>query len=71
MNGLRSSLGIGSGSDDALGPCREFARRFTEGIRKLAGNTSGDRQNKTIRLAARMPEATGLAGGLVFTKGNQ
>ncbi|RZS26315.1 hypothetical protein BHM03_00059639 [Ensete ventricosum] len=38
-NRPRSSLGIRSGSNDAMGPRREFARRFTEGIGKLAGNT--------------------------------
>ncbi|RWV81073.1 hypothetical protein GW17_00057544 [Ensete ventricosum] len=35
---------------------------LTEGIRKLAGNTLGDYWRKTIRLAARMPKAAGLAG---------
>ncbi|RWV92814.1 hypothetical protein GW17_00044776 [Ensete ventricosum] len=45
--------------------CRE---RFTEGIGKLAGNTPGDRQKKIRRLAVRMLEAVGLAGGLVFTQ---
>ncbi|RWW27841.1 hypothetical protein GW17_00007718 [Ensete ventricosum] len=57
----RSSLGIGPSSDDAVGPRQEFIMRFTEGIRKLAGNTSGDRQKKTIGLTARMPEAVELA----------
>ncbi|RRT35643.1 hypothetical protein B296_00032622 [Ensete ventricosum] len=57
-DGPRSSLGIGPGSDDAMGPRQEFARRFTEGIRKLAGNTLGDRRKKTIGLVARMSEAT-------------
>ncbi|RRT31995.1 hypothetical protein B296_00057367 [Ensete ventricosum] len=42
-DGPRSSLGIGPGSDDAMGPRREFARRFVEEIEKLAGNTPGDR----------------------------
>ncbi|RWW74845.1 hypothetical protein BHE74_00017189 [Ensete ventricosum] len=46
----------------------EFARRFAEGIRKLAGNTSGDHRKKTGRLTTRMSEAIGLAGGLVFTQ---
>ncbi|RRT47551.1 hypothetical protein B296_00009692 [Ensete ventricosum] len=45
-----------------LGPRRKFARRFAEGIGKLAGNIPGDRRKKKRRLAARMPEATGLAG---------
>ncbi|RWW52055.1 hypothetical protein BHE74_00041552 [Ensete ventricosum] len=61
-DGPRSSLGIGLGSDDALGPHREFARRFVEEIRKLAGNMPGDRWKKTKRLAVRMPKATRLAG---------
>ncbi|RZS28970.1 hypothetical protein BHM03_00062633 [Ensete ventricosum] len=39
-----------------------FARRFTEGIGKLARNTPGDRRKKTERLAAIMPEAAGLTG---------
>ncbi|RZR91227.1 hypothetical protein BHM03_00019309 [Ensete ventricosum] len=39
-----------------------------KGIRKLAGNTSGDRRKKTERLTARMSEAVGLAGGSVFTQ---
>ncbi|RRT77282.1 hypothetical protein B296_00017903, partial [Ensete ventricosum] len=42
---------------DGISP--KFARRFVEGIGKLAGNTSRDRRKKTI---ARMPEAIGLAG---------
>ncbi|RWW75949.1 hypothetical protein BHE74_00015983 [Ensete ventricosum] len=41
-NGPRSSLGIGLGLDNAVGPCREFAKRFAEGIGKLAGSTPGD-----------------------------
>ncbi|RWV91483.1 hypothetical protein BHE74_00045677 [Ensete ventricosum] len=61
-DGLRSSLSIGPG----FGRCSEisskFARRFPEGIGKLAGNTSGDRRKKTGRLTTRMSEAVGLAG---------
>ncbi|RWV83530.1 hypothetical protein GW17_00054840 [Ensete ventricosum] len=41
----------GQGLDDVEGARREFARRFTEGIGKLARNTSGDRWRKTVRLA--------------------
>ncbi|RWV84451.1 hypothetical protein GW17_00053834 [Ensete ventricosum] len=37
-------------------------------IGKLARNTLGDHRTKTVRLTARMPEATGLVGGLVFTQ---
>ncbi|RZS16071.1 hypothetical protein BHM03_00048012 [Ensete ventricosum] len=55
-------MGIVPGSDDVVGPRREFARRFTERIWNLAGNTPGDHQKKTGRLTARMPEATRLAG---------
>ncbi|RWW21337.1 hypothetical protein GW17_00014517 [Ensete ventricosum] len=40
---------------------REFARRFTEEIGKLAGNMKGDHRKKTEGLTARMSEATGLA----------
>ncbi|RWW35389.1 hypothetical protein BHE74_00059691 [Ensete ventricosum] len=57
----RSSLGIGPSSDDVVGPRREFARRFAERIKKLAGNTLRDRWKKTGRLVTRMPEAIGLA----------
>ncbi|RWW82033.1 hypothetical protein BHE74_00009525 [Ensete ventricosum] len=46
----------------------EDCRGFTEGIRKLTENTKGDHRKKTKRLAAKMLEATGLAGGLVFTQ---
>ncbi|RWV89435.1 hypothetical protein BHE74_00012423 [Ensete ventricosum] len=42
----------GPGSSLSIGPgfswiSSEFTRRFTEGIRKLAGSTSGDRRKKT------------------------
>ncbi|RZR90280.1 hypothetical protein BHM03_00018133 [Ensete ventricosum] len=60
-NRPRSSLGIGPGSDDAVGFRREFTRRFTEGIGKLVGNTPRDHREKTGRLIASMLEATGLA----------
>ncbi|RRT38432.1 hypothetical protein B296_00039210 [Ensete ventricosum] len=59
-DGPRSSLGIESGSNDAVKPCREFARRFVEGIGKLAGNMSGDHRKKTIGFTARMSEAARL-----------
>ncbi|RZS15304.1 hypothetical protein BHM03_00047140, partial [Ensete ventricosum] len=42
----------GQGLGDAEGARQEFARRFAEGIEKLARNTSGDRQRKTVRLVA-------------------
>ncbi|RWV80060.1 hypothetical protein GW17_00058719 [Ensete ventricosum] len=60
----RSSLGIRSGSNDAVGPHQEFTRRFAEGIGKLVGNMSGDRRKKTIGLAVIMSGATGLVGQL-------
>ncbi|RWV85867.1 hypothetical protein GW17_00052303 [Ensete ventricosum] len=48
--------------NDVVGPHWKFARRFIEGIGKLAGNTLKYRQKKTKRLITRMPEAVGLAG---------
>ncbi|RWV85773.1 hypothetical protein GW17_00052412 [Ensete ventricosum] len=66
-NGPSSSLASGKlGRCSGISP--KFARRFVEGIGKLVGNTPGDRRKKTGRLTARMPEATGLVGGLVFTQ---
>ncbi|RRT55268.1 hypothetical protein B296_00044059 [Ensete ventricosum] len=35
---------------------------LVERIRKLTGNTSGDRQRKTIRVTVRMPNVAGLPG---------
>ncbi|RWV95480.1 hypothetical protein GW17_00041891 [Ensete ventricosum] len=75
-DGPRSSLGIGPGSDDAVGPRQEFARRFTEGIGKLARNTLGDHRKKTIGLTIKIPKVAGLSRkilvgkslGLVFTQ---
>ncbi|RZS07514.1 hypothetical protein BHM03_00038375 [Ensete ventricosum] len=57
-------MGIGPGLDDAMGPRRELARRFTEEIRKLTGNTPGDRRKKTGRLVTIISESVGLAGVL-------
>ncbi|RRT79550.1 hypothetical protein B296_00017394 [Ensete ventricosum] len=37
-DGPKSSLGIGLSLDDVVEPHQEFTRRFTKGIRKLAGN---------------------------------
>ncbi|RRT53952.1 hypothetical protein B296_00000237 [Ensete ventricosum] len=62
MMGQDQAWASGRGSDDVVGLHWEFARRFAEGIGKLVGNTLGDRRKKIIRLLARMPEATGLAG---------
>ncbi|RWV84530.1 hypothetical protein GW17_00053749, partial [Ensete ventricosum] len=43
-DGPRYSLGIGSSSDDVVGSRRKFARRFAEGIGKLAENAKGDQR---------------------------
>ncbi|RRT34974.1 hypothetical protein B296_00039766 [Ensete ventricosum] len=59
-NGSRSSLGIEPGSNDAVGSRWEFARRFAEGIGKLARNMKGDHWEKTKGLAVRMSKATGF-----------
>ncbi|RWW56210.1 hypothetical protein BHE74_00037094 [Ensete ventricosum] len=59
----RSSLSIEPGFGRCSGISPKFARRFAEGIGKLARNTSGDRRKKIGRLVARMPEAIGLARG--------
>ncbi|RRT66078.1 hypothetical protein B296_00005453 [Ensete ventricosum] len=47
---LGSSLGIEPRIGRCGGTSPEFARRFIEGIEKLARNTSGDCQRKTVRL---------------------
>ncbi|RWW60807.1 hypothetical protein BHE74_00032164 [Ensete ventricosum] len=61
-DGPRSSLSIGLGFGRYSGISSKFARRFAEGIGKLAGNTPGDHWKKTRRLVARIAEAVGLAG---------
>ncbi|RWV93335.1 hypothetical protein GW17_00044217 [Ensete ventricosum] len=48
-NGRRSSLSIRPSLDDEVGSRREFAKRFAEGIGKLARNTKGDRQEEDRR----------------------
>ncbi|RWW50292.1 hypothetical protein BHE74_00043465 [Ensete ventricosum] len=45
-NGPKYNLGIRPSSDDAMGCRWKFARRFVEGIRKLAGNAKGDRREE-------------------------
>ncbi|RRT59707.1 hypothetical protein B296_00029800 [Ensete ventricosum] len=45
-----------------VGARPEFARRFVELIGKLAGNTPGDRQRKTVRLTAGDSECCRNAG---------
>ncbi|RWW38074.1 hypothetical protein BHE74_00056725 [Ensete ventricosum] len=42
-------LGIGLGSDDAMGSRRKFARRFAEGIEKLVGNAKADYREEDQR----------------------
>ncbi|RWW56034.1 hypothetical protein BHE74_00037306 [Ensete ventricosum] len=61
-DGPKSSLNIGPGFGRCSGISSKFARRFIEGIGKVAGNTLKDRQKKTGRLTARMSEAAGLVG---------
>ncbi|RWV78286.1 hypothetical protein BHE74_00012940 [Ensete ventricosum] len=46
-DGPRSSLGIGPGSDDAVGSRHKFARRFTEWIGKLVAGRSLEEDRKT------------------------
>ncbi|RWW58102.1 hypothetical protein BHE74_00035060 [Ensete ventricosum] len=48
-DGPRYSLGIGASSDDVVGSRRKFARRFTEGIGKLARNAKGDHRKEDRR----------------------
>ncbi|RWW73846.1 hypothetical protein BHE74_00018247 [Ensete ventricosum] len=50
------------GLDDAMGAQWEFARRFAEGIEKLARNTLGDRRRKTVRLTAWNVRGCRIAG---------
>ncbi|RZS16803.1 hypothetical protein BHM03_00048873 [Ensete ventricosum] len=56
-------LGHRAGFGRCNGISSKFARRFVEGIGKLAGNTLGDCRKKTRRLTARIPEDAGLVGG--------
>ncbi|RWW46697.1 hypothetical protein BHE74_00047364, partial [Ensete ventricosum] len=60
--GPRLSLSIRPRFGRCSGISPKFTRRFTEGIGKLTRNMPGDRWKKTERLAARMSEATRLAG---------
>ncbi|RRT38393.1 hypothetical protein B296_00018742 [Ensete ventricosum] len=61
-DGPRYNLGIGSSSDDAVGSHQKFARRFTEGIRKLAGNVKGDHWKEDQRTYRK------IAGGCKSTR---
>ncbi|RWW75101.1 hypothetical protein BHE74_00016891 [Ensete ventricosum] len=49
-------LGIGPGSDDAMGSRRKFARRFVEGIEKLTANAKGDCQEEDQRTCYKIVE---------------
>ncbi|RZS19171.1 hypothetical protein BHM03_00051532 [Ensete ventricosum] len=55
-------LSIGPGFKQYSGISPKFARRFVEGIGKLAWYMPGDCRKKTGRLTVRMSEAVGLAG---------
>ncbi|RZS01033.1 hypothetical protein BHM03_00030831 [Ensete ventricosum] len=48
-DGPRYNLGIGPSSNNLVGSHRKFARRFTEGIKKLVGNVKGDRSKEDHR----------------------
>ncbi|RRT56243.1 hypothetical protein B296_00015680 [Ensete ventricosum] len=56
-NGPRYSLGIGPSLDDTVGSRWKFARRFTEGIGKLAGNVKVDHREEDPRTCRK------IAGG--------
>ncbi|RWV92225.1 hypothetical protein GW17_00045417 [Ensete ventricosum] len=56
-DGLRYSLGIKPSSDDAVRSRQKFARRFAEGIGKLARNAKGDRREEDMRTCRK------IAGG--------
>ncbi|RWW41681.1 hypothetical protein BHE74_00052821, partial [Ensete ventricosum] len=60
-DGPRSSLSIGSEFGRCSGISPKFARRFDEGIGKLARNTR-DRRKKAIGLAAKMSKAVKFVG---------
>ncbi|RWV97913.1 hypothetical protein GW17_00039267 [Ensete ventricosum] len=67
-DGPRSSLSIGPEFERCSGISPKFARRFAEGIGKLAGNMPGDHRKKTKRLTTRTSEATALAGGYSISR---
>ncbi|RRT35697.1 hypothetical protein B296_00043021 [Ensete ventricosum] len=50
------------GSDDAIGSRWKFARRFAEGIKKLAGNVKGDRWKEDRRTCRKIAKVTGVCG---------
>ncbi|RWV81960.1 hypothetical protein GW17_00056578 [Ensete ventricosum] len=53
----RDSLEDCRGLDDAVGSRQKFARRFTEGIGKLAGNAKGDRRKEDRRTCRKIARA--------------
>ncbi|RZR81358.1 hypothetical protein BHM03_00007556 [Ensete ventricosum] len=58
-DGPRYSLGIGPSSDDVVGSRWKFAKRFTEGIGKLAGNVKRDCQEEDRRTCRKIIEVYG------------
>ncbi|RWW36434.1 hypothetical protein BHE74_00058546, partial [Ensete ventricosum] len=50
---------IGENSDNAIGSRRKFAKRFAEGIRKLAGNAKGDYRKEDRRTCHKIMEYAG------------
>ncbi|RZR93541.1 hypothetical protein BHM03_00022062, partial [Ensete ventricosum] len=58
-DGPRYSLGIGPSSDDAVRSHRKFARRFAEGIEKLARNAKGDRREEDRRACRKIAGVCG------------
>ncbi|RZR89045.1 hypothetical protein BHM03_00016706 [Ensete ventricosum] len=56
MMGQDQAWVSGQGSNDAVRPRQEFARRFAERIGKLAGNMPGDRRKKTQMATVKMEE---------------
>ncbi|RZS26424.1 hypothetical protein BHM03_00059749 [Ensete ventricosum] len=55
----RDSLEDCQGSDNAIGSRRKFAKRFAEGIRKLAGNAKGDYRKEDRRTCHKIMEYAG------------
>ncbi|RWW83381.1 hypothetical protein BHE74_00008116 [Ensete ventricosum] len=51
---IEATLGIGPSSDDVVGSRLKFARRFAEGIGKLAGNAKGDRREEDGRICRKI-----------------
>ncbi|RWW50018.1 hypothetical protein BHE74_00043757, partial [Ensete ventricosum] len=52
-------LGIELSSDDAVGSCRKFARRFAEGIGKLTRNAKRDRREEDRRTCRKIARVYG------------